>query len=66
MTESTLLPELIALSAQRTPLAIALTHGASSMSYGDLRASVTQFVSGLMGLGLGRNERLAIYLEKRF
>lgn len=66
MTESTLLPELIGLTAQRTPQAIALTYGASSMSYGDLSASVSQFVSGLMGLGLGRNERVAIYLEKRF
>jgi len=66
MTESTLLPELIALTAHRTPQAIALTHGASSLSYADLSASVSQFASGLMGLGLARGERVAIYLEKRF
>ena len=66
MTESTLLPELIALTAQRSPQAIALTSGASHLSYGDLNASVSQFAAGLMGLGLARSERVAIYLEKRF
>ncbi len=66
MTESTLLPELIALTAQRSPQAIALTCGASHLSYADLNASVSQFAAGLMGLGLARSERVAIYLEKRF
>lgn len=66
MTESTLLHELIALTAQRTPQAVALTHGAVSLRYGDLAASVSQFAGGLMELGLGRGERVAIYLEKRF
>ena len=66
MTESTLLPELIAVAAQRTPQAMALTSGAASMNYGDLGAKVNQFASGLMGLGLLRGERVAIYLEKRF
>ena len=54
MTESTLLPELIAVAAQRTPQAMALTSGAASMNYGDLGAKVNQFASGLMGLGLLR------------
>lgn len=66
MTESTLLHELITTAAQRTPQAIALTSGAASMSYGDLSERVEQFSSGLMGLGLARGERVAIYLEKRF
>ena len=66
MTESTLLHELISLSAQRTPEALALTHGATSLSYADLSQRVTQFASGLMSLGLARSERVAIYLEKRF
>lgn len=66
MTESSLLPELIALTAQRTPQAIALTSGASHLSYADLGTSVSQFASGLLGLGLDRGERVAIYLEKRF
>ena len=65
MTESTLLPELIAITAQRTPQAIALTSGATNLSYADLSTGVSQFASGLLGLGLKRGERVAIYLEKR-
>lgn len=66
MTESTLLHELVALTSRRTPEAIALTSGASSLRYGDLNAGVQQFAFGLLGLGLARGERVAIYLEKRF
>lgn len=66
MNESTLLPELIEQTAQRAPHAIALTSGASSLSYGDLATKVQQFASGLLALGVGRGERVAIYLEKRF
>ena len=66
MTEPTLLPELITITAQRTPQAIALTSGVFNLNYGDLSADVSQFASGLLGLGLKRGERVAIYLEKRF
>ena len=66
MIESTLLPELIAVTARRTPHAMALTCGAASLSYAELQSDVTRFASGLMRLGLGRSERVAIYLEKRF
>jgi acyl-CoA ligase (AMP-forming) (exosortase A-associated) len=66
MTESTLLPELITLAAQRTPQAIALTSGTSHLSYAELSTSVGRFAAGLLGLGLARGERVAIYLEKRF
>lgn len=66
MIESTLLPELIEQTAQRAPHATALTSGASSLSYGDLATRVQQFASGLLALGVGRGERVAIYLEKRF
>jgi acyl-CoA ligase (AMP-forming) (exosortase A-associated) len=66
MIESTLLHELITLTSRRTPEAIALTSGASSMCYVELNAGIKQFASGLLGLGLARGERVAIYLEKRF
>ena len=66
MTESTLLPELIARSAWRAPDSIALTSGPASLSYAELDTAVAQFASGLMALGLVRGERVAIYLEKRF
>ena len=66
MNESFLLPELIALAAQRLPEAIALTSGGLHLSYGDLNAKVNQFAAGLLSLGVQRGERVAIYLEKRF
>ncbi len=66
MTESFLLPQLIAVSATRRPDALALSAGGETLSYAQLDAAVGQFASGLMALGLSRGERVAIYLEKRF
>jgi acyl-CoA ligase (AMP-forming) (exosortase A-associated) len=66
MRDSTLLPELITLSAERDPQAIALTYGKHSLSYGDLQEAVSCVASGLISLGLRRGERVGIYLEKRF
>ena len=66
MTESTLLSELVAVAAQRSPGAIALTSGTVQLSYADLNSRVNQFASGLIALGVERGERVAIYLEKRF
>jgi acyl-CoA synthetase (AMP-forming)/AMP-acid ligase II len=65
MTDASLLPELISASANRQPDAIALTYGKQSMSYGQLQQSIADFVGGVIGLGLQRGERIAIYLEKR-
>ena len=66
MHESILLHELIDCAAQRAPQDRALTYGAVSMAYGELQTAVVQCAAGLMALGLGRGERVAIYLEKRF
>ena len=66
MRDSTLLPELIALSAERLPAAPALAYGKNTLDYGELHDAVTGFTAGLIGLGLQRGERVAIYLEKRF
>ena len=66
MPESTLLPELIAVSAGRTPDVRALTFGTASLTYGELCDQVQRFAAGLLALGLQRGERVAIYLEKRF
>src|ERR1035437_4386691 len=66
MTETFLLADLIAQSGARAPHAIALTYGKQSMSYADLQQSIEGFVGGMLGLGLQRGERIAIYLEKRF
>ena len=66
MAESTLLPDLITLSAERDPDAGALTSGGASISYGELQCAMAALASGLLALGLGRGERVGIYLEKRF
>ena len=66
MPESTLLHELIAVSAHRNGNALALTHGAASFSYAALNSAVNDCASGLLALGVQRGERVAIYLEKRF
>ncbi len=66
MPESILLNELVAVAAERAPDAPALTYGGTTLSYGQLDAAVRGFASGLVGLGLARGERVAIYLEKRF
>ncbi len=65
MPESTLLHELIAVSADRGPNANALTVGPKSMGYATLQAQVVGFAAGLLQLGLQRSERVAIYLDKR-
>ncbi|MBS3936436.1 MAG: acyl-CoA ligase (AMP-forming), exosortase A system-associated [Sulfuritalea sp.] len=66
MRDSCLLPELIAISAERDPTAVALAYGKQSLRYGELRDAVARFAGGLIGLGLQRGERVGIYLEKRF
>jgi len=66
MTESTLLHELIAVSAVRAPDAPALIFAQNSLSYQALHAQVQAFAGALVGQGLRRSERVAIYLDKRF
>jgi len=66
MNDAILLPELIARAAERTADSPALTYAAQTMSYGALQQAVAAFASGMVGLGLQRGERIAIYLEKRF
>ncbi|MDP1606050.1 MAG: acyl-CoA ligase (AMP-forming), exosortase A system-associated [Rhodocyclaceae bacterium] len=66
MPDATLLPELIALAAQRAPQAVALTCGKHSLTYDELQDAVTRCADGLIGFGLQRGARVAIYLEKRF
>ena len=65
MPESTLLPELIAESARRTPLGVAIGSGAAALDYGSLDLAMRQFASGMLALGLRRGDRVAIYLDKR-
>ena len=64
--EARLLHELLARAAERTPHASALTYGDASLDYARLQQVTSRFAAGLLGLGVGRGERVGIYLEKRF
>jgi len=66
MITSTLLPELITESAEHRPDAPALSAGGEARTYATLAQDVASFAEGVVHLGLGRGERLGIYLEKRF
>ncbi|MBL8339795.1 MAG: acyl-CoA ligase (AMP-forming), exosortase A system-associated [Rhodoferax sp.] len=66
MPDSFLLPDLIAASAERSPKAPALgSSGTGAVDYAALHALVAGFSHGLIGLGLARTDRVAIYLDKR-
>ena len=60
-----LLHELIEASALIHPQRQALNAERSSLAYKDLWHNVTQIRGGLLGLRIGRGERVAIYLDKR-
>jgi len=62
---SELLPELIFNSAARTPDAPALSHGKETLTYAQLAERVRAVARGLLEAGIGRSERVGIYLEKR-
>lgn len=54
------------LSALETPTSLALTAGGKSVTYDELTRQVAAFARGTINLGLGRQDRVGIYLEKRF
>lgn len=60
------LADLVVHQAQRDPGADALVHGRDRWSYADLAEAIQATAKGFIELGLGRGERVAIYLEKRF
>jgi acyl-CoA ligase (AMP-forming) (exosortase A-associated) len=61
---SDLIHEFIFTSARRTPDAEALVHGKRRLTYAELAGAVRQAADGLLAAGLGRGERVAVYLEK--
>ena len=62
---TTLLQDLIFKTAARTPDAEALKHRDTALSYAELRDRVETVATQLVGLGVDRAERVAVYLEKR-
>jgi acyl-CoA ligase (AMP-forming) (exosortase A-associated) len=61
-----LVHQLIEEAAQRTPDALALQYRTSSLSYSALADAMSRFASGLIELGLMHDDRVAVYLPKRF
>ncbi|MCS6945897.1 MAG: acyl-CoA ligase (AMP-forming), exosortase A system-associated [Sutterellaceae bacterium] len=61
-----LLHDLIFKSATNQPQACALRYDGAALSYETLANAVQQFASAMRAFGLGRGERVGIYLEKRF
>ena len=64
MTE--LLHDLPLHAAQRNGSAPALTSNERTLSYAELAHAIECACAGLLGLGIGRGERVAVYLDKRF
>ncbi len=62
---TTLLHDFIVRSAERSPDSPALTHKTETLTYSALADAVASVASGLITAGLGRQERVAIYLAKR-
>src|SRR5882672_4018186 len=63
MTE--LIHDLLLSSAQRNPRREALVYQGARLDYDGLAAQVRDCAAALSNLGLGRSERVAVYLEKR-
>lgn len=59
------LHDLLAQAATATPDAPALSSGDRTVGYGELWSEVRDAASHLLSLGLARDDRVAIYLEKR-
>jgi acyl-CoA ligase (AMP-forming) (exosortase A-associated) len=62
---SDLIHDFIFATAHRTPEAEALVYGAARLDYQALAASVRGAAGALLGAGIERGERVAVYLEKR-
>lgn len=56
--------QLLSVQAQRTPHNCALKFKQQAYTYAELQQSVEKFTKGLLGLGLQRQDRVAIFLPK--
>jgi acyl-CoA ligase (AMP-forming) (exosortase A-associated) len=60
-----LIHDVILDTARRSPQAEALAYGGQRLDYAALAGTVARAAGALLGEGLGRHERVAVYLEKR-
>ena len=58
--------DLLERAARLQPDAVAVRHRSEKLSFGELNTLVRKCVAGLQSAGLSREERVGIYLEKRF
>ena len=63
---TSLLPDLIHRAARADGAAVALRYRDQDLTYGHLAAAMDAAASGFLAGGLGRGERVGVYLEKRF
>lgn len=56
--------DLVRQSASGCGTVIALTHGSSALTYEQLWRQVITAGAGLQRIGLARNDRVAVFLEK--
>lgn len=59
------LTDIVARSAATDPQAPAVTYKDRTLTYGELWDETTRFASALLGLGVERGDRVAVYLDKR-
>lgn len=60
-----LLHKIIFHTAQRSPAAEALSYQGQRLSYANLSGQVSQLACAYLAIGAERNDRIAVYLEKR-
>ncbi len=58
------LPDLLSRSADREPERLAVVDGERSVSYAELEERASQLAQLLRGLGVGRGDRVGLYLDK--
>lgn len=63
--ESHLLHELPLAAAESRPSSVAVTGAAETLRYAELAGRALGVAHGLVSLGLGRGQRVAVWLEKR-
>lgn len=63
---SSLLHELPDFSARKSPDALAIKHRSSSFTYGQLQSDIDSVSNALIHLGIGRQERVGIFLPKQY
>jgi acyl-CoA ligase (AMP-forming) (exosortase A-associated) len=66
MRDTFLLHHLLQRSAESWPGSIALAAGKDTLTYGHLAESTGRFAAALLAIGVGRGERVGIYLDKTF